>query len=127
MNRRSPLTATLLLSITATLGAAACDRALPIGSIPGDFHPHPDSGGSGGSSGSGGSPGLDGGTAGGLQALEVAPGWYHICARLTDASVRCWGDNQLGELGASAVASGAKNVVAGITNASSILADYVYS
>jgi alpha-tubulin suppressor-like RCC1 family protein len=29
----------------------------------------------------------------------VAPGWYHSCARLAGDDVRCWGDNDFGELG----------------------------
>jgi len=99
MTPRTSPTVTLLFSLAATLSAAACDRVLPIGSIPGEFPPHDH--GSGGSYGSGGSagPSGSGGFAPGVKALEVAPGWYHACARLADGSTRCWGDNQLGELG----------------------------
>ncbi len=58
------------------------------------------------------------------QALEVAAGGRHTCARLSDTSVRCWGDNNRGQLGvgttvnstspgATAIASGALQVVTG--------------
>ncbi len=29
--------------------------------------------------------------------LEIAAGGYHLCARLTEGSVLCWGDNAHGE------------------------------
>lgn len=32
-------------------------------------------------------------------ALDVVGGGYHTCARLMDGTVRCWGENELGELG----------------------------
>lgn len=32
-------------------------------------------------------------------AVELAAGWKHTCARLADRSVRCWGDNDHGQLG----------------------------
>lgn len=32
-------------------------------------------------------------------AVEVAAGWFHTCARLLDGSVRCWGYNADGGLG----------------------------
>ena len=31
--------------------------------------------------------------------VELAAGGYHSCARLTDGSVSCWGNNGLGQLG----------------------------
>ena len=30
---------------------------------------------------------------------ELAAGYYHTCARLTDGSSRCWGENASGQLG----------------------------
>ena len=50
----------------------------------------------------------DGGTSDGdacsptcqVQAvLEVAAGFYHTCARRNDGSVKCWGENFVGQLG----------------------------
>ncbi|CAE7299285.1 HERC4, partial [Symbiodinium sp. KB8] len=35
----------------------------------------------------------------GRSAVEVAAGWYHICARLDDGTVKCWGRNTHGQLG----------------------------
>ena len=32
-------------------------------------------------------------------AAEIALGGSHSCARLTDATVRCWGANVVGQLG----------------------------
>ncbi|HEX2660379.1 MAG TPA: hypothetical protein VHU40_18995 [Polyangia bacterium] len=154
MTPRSLLTTHLVISIAAALGGAACDRALPIGSIPGEFHPHhPDGSGgvfgsggalgsggvfaSGGVFGSGGAAAPDGGfgtdgscsdtnAASDLRTIAVEPGWYHACALLSDRSVRCWGDNQLAELGAPAVTCG-KNIVAGLSDVASVVSDYVYS
>jgi alpha-tubulin suppressor-like RCC1 family protein len=37
------------------------------------------------------------GLASGVAAVSV--GWGHSCAEMTDGSVRCWGDNQFGQLG----------------------------
>jgi hypothetical protein len=31
--------------------------------------------------------------------VALAGGWYHTCALLADGHVRCWGENQFGELG----------------------------
>lgn len=36
----------------------------------------------------------------GRTAVEVAPGWAHTCVVLDDASVKCWGLNEDGQLGA---------------------------
>jgi alpha-tubulin suppressor-like RCC1 family protein len=35
----------------------------------------------------------------GIDAREIAVGLWHACAVLADESVRCWGDNALGQLG----------------------------
>ena len=35
----------------------------------------------------------------GTDAVQVSSGGYHACARLTNGSVRCWGDNSSGQLG----------------------------
>lgn len=35
----------------------------------------------------------------GTGVADVALGGYHSCALMTDASLRCWGANGLGQLG----------------------------
>jgi alpha-tubulin suppressor-like RCC1 family protein len=42
----------------------------------------------------------------GVRAGQVATGYLHSCTRMSDATVRCWGDAQYGELGV-AMPSGA--------------------
>jgi len=58
---------------------------------------------------------------GGVTAL--AGGGYHTCALLTDASVRCWGRNDRGQLGDGTTTSRSTPVVvSGMTNALQITA-----
>ncbi len=55
-----------------------------------------------GAAGPGGSPvvtagpGLPGNLTG---AMEVAVGGFHVCARMADGGVKCWGSNETGQLG----------------------------
>jgi alpha-tubulin suppressor-like RCC1 family protein len=35
----------------------------------------------------------------GRTAVQLIAGWYHTCATLDDGSVKCWGDNEIGQLG----------------------------
>ena len=35
----------------------------------------------------------------GLPVTQLAAGWYHVCALLSDGRVRCWGGNPYGQLG----------------------------
>ena len=35
----------------------------------------------------------------GVKVAQIAAGWYHTCALLSDGSVKCWGDASCGELG----------------------------
>jgi alpha-tubulin suppressor-like RCC1 family protein len=56
-------------------------------------------------------------------AIEVAAGGSHVCALLADGSVKCWGDNQFGELGIGYTSKDSTPVrVTGITNAIAITA-----
>ncbi|CAE7673570.1 UVR8, partial [Symbiodinium pilosum] len=32
-------------------------------------------------------------------AAEIATGPYHVCVRLTDGKAKCWGRNDIGQLG----------------------------
>jgi alpha-tubulin suppressor-like RCC1 family protein len=57
-------------------------------------------------------------------ATSVAAGAFHTCARLADATLRCWGDGEYGELGdGSGLPSLAPVTVTGITTATSIVAN----
>jgi hypothetical protein len=62
--------------------------------------------------GDGGSVSVDAGPYLGLHCegtpcvVEVAAGGSHICAVLSDRSVRCWGNNSSGEVGSGAVDAG---------------------
>lgn len=35
----------------------------------------------------------------GAKAVSIAVGWYHACALLDDGNVKCWGQNDVGQLG----------------------------
>lgn len=66
---------------------------------------------------------------GGLRdAVEVAPGREHLCARIRDGSVRCWGANDSGQLGSAAPRSSARPVlVPGIARSVAIASDHTSS
>lgn len=110
----------ILALVVAVAASGACDRELLIGTVDGHgHHPSSDAG-----SGSGGT----GGDAGPLRVVQVEPGWYHICAHLSDGSVRCWGDNQGGELGdGTYVAHDDPRTVSGLSDVANIQNDYGYS
>jgi alpha-tubulin suppressor-like RCC1 family protein len=57
-------------------------------------------------------------------AVELAFGEAHGCARLSDGSVKCWGANDVGQLGAAGVTgdSATPVAVAGVTGATAIAA-----
>ena len=46
-----------------------------------------------------------------LGVQQVAGGYYHTCALLTDGKVRCWGANDAGESGQGAAGTGAEDAV----------------
>ncbi len=53
--------------------------------------------------------------------VEVRAGTGYSCARMTDGSVRCWGDNKWGQLGdGSAVAKYTPTVVPGVTGVAAL-------
>lgn len=63
----------------------------------------------------------------GGRAIAIAAGFYHTCAVLESGSVRCWGNNEYGELGngtttAFGVANPTPVSVSGITDAIAITA-----
>ena len=55
-------------------------------------------------------------------ASSLAVGWSHVCARLSNSSVRCWGDNGWGQLGYedNSATSPKPVAVPGITTATAI-------
>jgi alpha-tubulin suppressor-like RCC1 family protein len=62
--------------------------------------------------------------------IEVATGGLHTCALLADHTVRCWGDNDLGQLGQGSttqLVSGTPVSVPGISNALHITAGYRFT
>lgn len=46
-------------------------------------------------------------------AIELAVGFWHSCAALSDGSVRCWGQNASGELGTGCAAAGGCTQIGG--------------
>ncbi|HET6280684.1 MAG TPA: hypothetical protein VFH73_06960, partial [Polyangia bacterium] len=82
------------------------------------------SGGSGGTAGTGGSGGMaGGGGTGGGSGLTVASGGSHTCVVLANATVKCWGLNDVGQLGdgTTNVRSNARTVV-GLSNVVELVA-----
>ena len=64
--------------------------------------------------------GIDGTT---VQATAIAAGYFHTCALLADATVKCWGHNQYGQLGNGATGQSSTPVaVSGISTATKIAA-----
>lgn len=54
-------------------------------------------------------------------AKEIAAGWAHSCAVLSDGTIRCWGQNELGQLGNGSKTNSPTPVLAkGATNAVSV-------
>ena len=61
-------------------------------------------------------------------AVAVAAGARHTCAIFSDATVRCWGANESGQLGDGTVDSKNKPVpVAGLTSVDAIVAGGAHS
>jgi alpha-tubulin suppressor-like RCC1 family protein len=86
-------------------GTAACTTILGIedvrlrseaGALPGDERANPErEAATGGDADARDGP-TDSGPPG---ALQVAQGYHHTCARRTDGTVHCWGENRLGQVG----------------------------
>ena len=58
-------------------------------------------------------------------AVAVTAGWRHTCALLADGTLRCWGDNETGQLGdGSSTSSSIAVQVAGITEAVAVTAGW---
>lgn len=56
-------------------------------------------------------------------ATQVAAGKFHSCARLSDGTLKCWGDNYYGQLGAGLVGGQTTPIsVSGIVNATHVSA-----
>jgi alpha-tubulin suppressor-like RCC1 family protein len=70
--------------------------------------------------------GIDGSAA---QATEIAAGYAHTCALLTDQTVKCWGDNSSDQLGVYGPSSKSTTPVAisGISGATAIAAGYAHT
>ena len=58
-------------------------------------------------------------------AVEIGAGWAHTCARLSDGTLRCWGDGTAGQLGNGAMQSSPTPVgVSGISTAIGLTAGW---
>lgn len=64
----------------------------------------------------------------GVKPVELAVGGGHACARMSNGTVRCWGDGTIGQLGNGAMKSSNRPVnVTGIHDAVSVIAGGLYS
>jgi WD40 repeat protein len=63
------------------------------------------------------------------QVAELAAGWYHTCALMTDSTVRCWGNNYGGMIGdgTSGNTVAMPTPVTGLSGAIHVAADYTDS
>ena len=63
-----------------------------------------------------------------VTATQIAAGFYHSCALLADATVKCWGGNGLGQLG-NGTNTGSNTAVAvtGVTGVTAIAAGLAHS
>ena len=70
-------------------------------------------------------PSIDLGT--GRTATAIAAGSFHTCALLDNGSVKCWGDNAIGQLGIGNTTDKGDNTgeMAALTGISAILASYI--
>lgn len=60
-----------------------------------------------------------------LGVKQVAAGYYHVCAVLTDGKVRCWGRNENGEAGQSATEDvKTPTEVGGLSNVTAVAATF---
>ncbi len=63
-----------------------------------------------------------------LYIVQIAAGYYHTCALISDGTVRCWGDNNKGQLGDGSTQDRHTLVeVVGITNAVQISAGWYHT
>lgn len=61
-------------------------------------------------------------------AMELAAGAHHVCARMADGTVRCWGDNTSGQLGDGTTLSRATPVaVADLSGVVQLTAGYAHT
>ena len=107
----------------ALLVPLGCDSELLVGVE----HPVPSSSG-GNAGGEGGAAGPPSGPLPGL-VRDIALGWYHDCAALSDGTVRCWGvENSAGPLGDGTVSAHTDpRPVTGLAGVTAVQASYVYS
>src|SRR6185295_3137956 len=56
----------------------------------------------------------------GASVVEVSTGWSHTCARKSDSTLWCWGDNQSGQLGDGILSQTASPVQVSALGASAV-------
>jgi hypothetical protein len=65
--------------------------------------------------------------AGPAHATQIAVGYGHACARMSDDTMRCWGSNDFGELGAGTLLVATKQATPAVTGVVEVSAGYGFT